>query len=50
MLISLDCLLDGAPAHALAAAAASNLGFQFEMVYALKDDPSKMLVMFEDAG
>ena len=46
LLISLDCLLEGAPAHALAAAAASNLGLQFEMVYALRDDPPKMLALF----
>ena len=45
-MISLDCLLEGAPAHALAAAAASNLGLQFEMVYALRDDPPKMLALF----
>ena len=36
LLISLDCLLEGAPAHALAAAASLNLGLPFDMVYTLK--------------
>ena len=46
LLISLDCLLDGAPAHALAAAATLNLGLPFDMVYALKDDSRSMIALF----
>ena len=46
LLISLDCLLDGAPAHALAAAATLNLGLPFDMVYALKDDSQSMIKLF----
>ena len=34
------------PAHALAAAAASNLGLQFEMGLCSKDNPLKMLTLF----
>ena len=46
MLISLDCLLDKAPAHTLATAASLNLGLPFDMVYALKDDSPSMLKLF----
>ena len=48
LLISLDCLLEGAPAHALAAAAALNLGLPFDMIYSLKDSTPQMLSVFFD--
>ena len=40
--------MEGAPAHALAAAASLNLGLPFDMIYSLKDSTPQMLSVFFD--
>ena len=46
LLISFDSFLIDAPAHLVAAVAASDLGVPFEVLYALRDDPANMLTAF----
>ena len=46
LLISFDSFLIDAPAHLVAAVAASDLGVPFKVLYALRDDPANMLTAF----